>query len=567
MSGKVISSSNPFLSVPLLDVNEISPRASLKTILKEAEHAKELGDDDKWRAFMAFYYTRPRWQSFAAFCRDICGTNILYDPFHIPMLKNASGYGDAGAHLRHRMTLAFRGSLKSQIHSVNNPAWDIACDTINSRGDSTTSICLASENEQLAKMHIRGIQAMLKSERFAQFFGSGHGQSDNWTANSFTSGYRSSESAARQKNPTMFILSLAGDRTGFHCRKMIADDLQAFKSSSSVEMLEKSWELYGLLFSILDPDGDFVVTGTRWSYSDIYQRILDQTKKNEATPGAIQFSTLIQPIVDEEGHPTYPTRFSAEKVVELKSTSTPFKWSSQYLLNPITDEDRKFSLTDLRYVDGDDIQKIMHARPMFAVIGVDPNWISAENLRSGNAESKAYSVVVRMVVDASGSMYMTHLYRGRPSKLELCEQIWAQWSADDGHRTISVGVQNVDFKHLKELFDMHALRTGVYPVFEWVATEQSQRKTDRIEGALEGRVRANKLFIQRAEWLVSEFYQFPFSRTFDGLDAITTATKVAKVPLDVEHKVRRERDDETDRHIDRIEHGTGSRRRTFKTAY
>jgi hypothetical protein len=57
------------------------------------------------------------------------------------------------------------------------------------------------------------------------------------------------------------------------------------------------------------------------------------------------------------------------------------------------------------------------------------------------------------------------------------------------------------------------------------------------------------------------------SRTFDGLDAITTATKVAKVPLDVEHKVRRERDDETDRHIDRIEHGTGSRRRTFKTAY
>jgi len=553
------------LAPALIDVKDIKA-LKYSTLMKQARAAHESGNSELARGLAAYAYTRP--DGFGPFCKDICGTDILYDPFHEPMLQNATGFM-GNRHERHRMTLAFRGSLKSQVYSIDYIAWRIARDIIESRGDSTISIGLASERQGLAKKHLRAIKSIIISPRFSHYFGQHKptGYSKNWGGGEFTSGMRSSDATARNSNPTSFIISLGAEQTGYHCDLIVADDLQAYASSFSPEQLDKCWELYVLLHSILNPDGEMNVIGTRWSFSDIYQRIFDQTAKNADEEWAVRFNPLVLPIIDPEGNPMYPTRFSREKVEQIRSTSTSFTWASQYMLEPLSDESRKFNLTDLRYVDGDDIMRQLHGKAAYAVMGFDPNWVSEERIRAGEADSKAYTVIVRFVVDSSGSLYMTHCYRGRPNKTELCQELWKQWEALDGIQTISIGCQQVDYKYLKETLDNWSLDTGVYPNFEFTSSSQGQDKKNRIEGALEGRVRAHKLWIKRdLEWLEHEFYQFPYSKTFDGLDAISNAVKVARTPMEHQTDTAEIRKSETDRHIDEI-HSGSSRKKTWKAAY
>jgi len=556
------SSDEQTLPPALLTVNDI-PRGKYDFLMKQAREIAPR-DPEKARAIAAYAYTRP--DGFWHFCKDICGTDILDETFHKAMLPYITGYIDnSGICEPYRMVMAFRGSLKSTIASVGYIAWRFARDVIESGGASTLSVGLASERQQLAKLHIRAIKNILASPQFTHYFGTHRptGAAKNWGASEFTSALRPEGGGATYKNPSAFIISLGAEQTGYHCDLIVADDLQAYQSSFSPDQLEKCWELYVLLHAILNPGGEMLIVGTRWSFSDIYQRIMDRASKAQDKTG--HFRSIVLPIVDAENRPTFPSRFPEPIVKNLLAKSTTFSWASQYLLNPIADESRKFQLSDLRYVDGD-IDRYLRGRNSFAIMGFDPNWVSEERIRSGEADSKAYTVIVRFVVDPSGTIYMTHCYRGRPDKEEMCKELWNQWSSTIGGQTLSVGCQQVDYKYLKETFDSYALRTGTYPNFEWASSSQSEgKKQDRIEGALEGRVRSHKVYLLRGlEWLENEFYQFPYSKTFDGLDAISNAVKVQKVPLDLGRPT--DTRTETDRHIDEL-HARTPRRRSWKAAY
>lgn len=533
---------------------------------KECEARDELG---LMRAWLAYAYTRP--DGFYHFCVDIVGLNDLHEPFHSQVCNFASGYfpnDQSNLHL-YRLILAFRGSFKSSVTSVCLPAWKIAKEVIDSRGECNISIGVASERIALARKFVRQSRKVLESKAYRTLFGNHkpQGRATNWGTDEYESRFRNS---LVNKDPTVFTIALGVERTGFHANIIIADDLQAYSTAFSLEQIEKCYELYTLLHSILVDSptrgqrGEMVLSGTRWHHEDIYHRIKEAAKEEADT--AVRFRTLWLPIVDKDGTPTFPTVFNETKIANIQAKVTSYVWACQYLLDPTPSGAKKFNINDLQYRNPQIDNEVQQRARFYTYMGIDPNFISADRMRAGEAKANAWTVVVTGLIDEDFNIYILECWRARPTKLLLAEEVWRQAKL---HRPQLVGVQQFDYRVLKEEFDRMTHQTGWTPNFEWMHSAQGDaRKSDRIEGALEGLVKAKKLWIYRGlTWLEEEFDRFPYSKTFDGLDAITNMVKVARAPLkrDIipEANVRRT---EADRHIDRLMRGP-RRPRSWKSAY
>jgi hypothetical protein len=543
---------------PILDVkphNEITYNGCMK----KAVEALEAGADPRAvLGLQAWAYTRP--SGFYHFCKDVVGLSKLSPVFHDPILKHATGYLDDRFH-RRRLTLAFRGSYKSSICSIAYPAWKIAKDTIENAGVCNISIVIASERKALAKSFVKSVRGVLQKPRYQELFGT-HKPSDrgdSWSNLELTSRLKDAD---YKKDPTVFIMALGAEQTGYHADVAVADDLQAYASSYSPDQLENCWELYTLLLNaVLSPDGEMLVAGTHWSYMDIYSRIIEA---NKAAADSSKFAITKLPILLPNGMPAFPEEFPMATVLEKQSGSTSFVWATQFMLDPLPDEKRRFSLSDLRYRDPE-TDKSLERKKLFAVMGVDPAWVSSDRIRSGEANAEAYSVVVTLLIDSSYNLYLVECFRDRPNRHELSAEIWRQW---ERHHPTSIGMQQYDYKFMAEEFDRMSLLKGTMPRFDWLSSTGNERKQDRIEGALDGFVRAHKLYIYRnLTWLEDEFVSFPYSKTLDGLDAIVNAVKVAAVPVVKEDTSERPKKLDADRIIDAVESGRRRRGLTWKRAY
>lgn len=457
---------------------------------------------------------------FISFSRDIVGYADLDPGFHRKMATFVTGGGEYDHPMR--MLLAFRGSFKSSLTSMSYPAWRIAQSFMENGGTVPLRIGLASERMPLASAHCRGVRGILQSPRFIKRFLDHRptGKMD-WSSTSLTSAFQPDMGL---KDPTVFTIALGAERTGFHFNLIIPDDIQAYASAFSTEQLDKAWELYSLLHSLLDPNGEIVMAGTRWHYDDIYARIIETGKKR--TDNIKHFATLTLP-AEVDGEPVWPARFPREVLDEKRIHSGSFVYSCQYLLDPIPEGARRFSPKDMRYRTVE-ITEQLEKRNHWYVMGVDPAWVSEDRIRAGDASSKAHSVVCTMGMDAGWNWYLMDIFREQCGRRELIDEIFRQFKE---WKPMGIGVQLVDKKYLAEEFDRKSFETKLTLPWYWLShynEEGSVDKKKRIEGALEGLVRSHKLYLMRGlEWLESEFYQFPRSSTLDGLDAIVNAIKTA----------------------------------------
>lgn len=518
--------------------------------------AKRAGDTETALAWEAYAYTRR--DGFWAFCEDIAGATNLYEPFHRPIMDMATGK-DGG---NYRKIIAFRGSMKSTIISMIYPAWRIAKETIDRDGVCNLTIGIASERVKLARSFIRGAKKIVSCEAFIVRWGTHQPmmRKGSWSFSEMDSAFKESLVV---HSPTMFAIALGMEQTGYHADLVISDDLQAYASSYSPDQLDQCYELYSLTHAVLNkkPSSEMVLAGTRWDLYDIYARI-DEQEKSE--PEKL-FRAMTLPILDDLGNPTYPTVYDLEKISEIQRLVTPRVWACQYMLNPTPEESRSLSFKDIQYRTPQ-IDSELSKHKLFASMGVDPAWVSEEQMKRGEAKASAFSVVLTIAVDEKGRIFLLDCYRGRCSRHELTKEIWRQWRE---HRPIRCGIQQYDVRFLSEEFDRMSLETKIFPRFEPVHSESNQRKQDRIEGALDGYIRSQSLYLYRGlDWLEQEFQDFPYSKTFDGLDALVNAIKVVTIPLPASlspSQVDQTKRFESDRIIDDIL--SPSRKKTWRSAY
>lgn len=102
------------------------------------------------------------------------------------------------------------------------------------------------------------------------------------TAHEFTVPCRTSEIFAE---PTFAISTARSVKAGSHFDIIFIDDLVHEGNFRSVQLLEKCYEDYLMICPLLEPTGYIIMTGTRYSFGDTYERIQDAAREEEKLLG------------------------------------------------------------------------------------------------------------------------------------------------------------------------------------------------------------------------------------------------------------------------------------------
>lgn len=163
-----------------------------------------------------------------------------------------------------------RGCFKSSICSVSYPIWCLL-------RDPNERILIDSEVYENAKNFLREIKAHLESERVTSLFGPfkcpprPDKSMPPWNEGELTIRQRT----AIKKEASITASGIGAGKTGQHYDRIISDDLNSPKNSSTPEMREKVLDHYRYNQAILEPLGTMLIVGTRYAASDVPGFILE----------------------------------------------------------------------------------------------------------------------------------------------------------------------------------------------------------------------------------------------------------------------------------------------------
>jgi len=132
---------------------------------------------------------------------------------------------------------------------------------------------------------------------------------------------------------------------------IIEDDLVGKKAIESPSVMDATIDYHKLLlgaFEDEDPnhEGDELVVGNRWGFNDLNSHIREfEPWFRFTTHGAMGGCCPAHPA----GVPIFPEEFSYAKLMRIKARQGAYKFSCQYLNDPISPEDADFKIEWLRY--------------------------------------------------------------------------------------------------------------------------------------------------------------------------------------------------------------------------
>lgn len=143
---------------------------------------------------------------------------------------------------------------------------------------------------------------------------------------------------------TVEAMGVGGNLVSRHYDLIIGDDLVNNKNSRTPNLLEDTIEWFQNANSLQDPvTGEVVVVGTRWDYNDLYSHLIVEHNQSYA----LYFATAY----GKDGEVFFPKKFSREKIAELRRSHGPYKFSCQYLNQPVDKETQTFKASWLQFYE------------------------------------------------------------------------------------------------------------------------------------------------------------------------------------------------------------------------
>jgi len=455
----------------------------------------------------------------------------FHEPFHRPICALTTN-----PNFQYKMIQACRGSFKSSISTKGYATWLIARD-FTLTGSCNIRILIGSEVLALANSFVAAVKRILESNRkFHKLFGNHKTElrGGNW-GNTITSRFRSDDTI---HEPTVSAIALDAPKSGNHYDVIIADDLETERASATREQIEKCWDFYRLLHSLLEPGGEMILVSTRWHYDDIYSRIL---KASEDDLEHEKYQVLIMPaeidITEEnipppfdkmdipEGGLTFPQRFPKEHLEHLKRRHGSYLYSCQYLLTPVAKEDQIFRREWINYVEpGFELQR----RKFRIFVGCDFAYTEQVRVDSGQVRKADFTTVMTVAVDDAWNYYVIDQFRERCSKLAGIKEMFRQYYT---HHAIDIGLQKYDRAQIEDVIIQYGYELRKRPRCTWISYPGVKGKNERIKTALQPLFESGKFYILRGmDWLEEELMDFPLAAFDDGLDALCNIVKVSKPP-------------------------------------
>ncbi len=235
---------------------------------------------------------------------------------------------EAMAKQQHAMTLEPRGTFKTTQISQGLPIWIL-------EQDPNARILLDSSVLQNSIDNLRVIKAHYEAnQKLRYLFGNRVGH--YWVTEEITV---KSRTDLKLKEPSIRCSSVERTQGGPHYTHIICDDVVSDLNSRTIDGRRQVIEHFKLLFSLLDPGGVLIITGTRYHYEDLYGYILAEIPTfakrimNAETSGA-------------DGGLYFPQRLTVKFLTDTKLIQGRALYACQYLNDPSPeDADSTFQRT------------------------------------------------------------------------------------------------------------------------------------------------------------------------------------------------------------------------------
>lgn len=376
--------------------------------------------------------------------------------------KNPDGYLDLWARNHYKSTLiTFCGIIQEIIK------------------DPEVTICILSHTKPIAKAFLKQIQQELeRNEELKSLFpdclySNPEKDSPAWSLDAGIIVKRKSN----PKEPTVFASGLVdGQPTSKHFRILVYDDVVTPSSVSTPEQISKTTEAWELSDNLSMVGGRKWHIGTRYSYADTYQAMMDRKAILVRLYAATDDGAI-------DGTPVFLSQEDWDKKVRDQGEATI---SCQMLQNPLAGQQRMFNVEDLREYE-------IRPEVMNVYVMVDP----ARSKKKGSDKT----AVVVIGVDYAMNKYLIDGFNHRMDLRERwvrTAQMYHKWRRAPGVQGIQVGYEAFGAQADLDYFEEQMRKPdagGHFNIAELMWPRDSEgSKVDRVQ-RLGPDLRAHKIFL------------------------------------------------------------------------
>lgn len=292
-----------------------------------------------------------------------------------------------------RLDLWARGFCKTSIITHGMSIWDIM------RNPETT-IGIVSWSRRAAIDIVKAIKTELETNELLKelypdvLYDNPEVQSPRWSDERGLIVKRTSN----KREATIEGTGLDTQLTGRHFDILVYDDIVSVNNVTSNEVIQNTTNALLTSFNLVSRDGKKRFIGTRYHTVDTYDYLI----KNKIVKPRIYPATIDG---TPDGEPC--EIITKEQLEEKRHEMTPFIFSAQMLLNPVSDDERRFNPQLFQYYDKASLDKLTKN----VYITVD----AATSKKKGSD----YSALAVMAVDALDNVYLVDLVK---DKLNLDER-------------------------------------------------------------------------------------------------------------------------------------------------
>jgi phage terminase large subunit-like protein len=290
-----------------------------------------------------------------------------------------------------------------------------------------------------------------------------------------------------------------GQPAGKHFTIRVYDDVVTRESVTTSEQLRKTVEAYEISQSLGTDQGQKRVTGTHYSFADLYA----QLRKRDS------YKVRIHPATHDGTSTGEPVFLSPERLAELKREQSSYVFACQQLLNPVADEERRFKEEWIKH----------YGEPPLGCnryLICDP----------ANAKKKDsdFTVMATIAIDHDGNRFLLDMLR---DKLNLTERWKALRDMYQKWRPLRIGYEQYgmqsDVQHFEERMRLEKVYFSITPLGGQVSKED--RILRLVPSFEQGKFWLPEKLMYKGRDLIKEFIAeellfFPFSSHDDMLDCL-----------------------------------------------
>ena len=416
--------------------------------------------------------------SFFQFAREVCGYDKITELEHRDVCdwidsatKDWAAKRKSGIRLQARRKMEMpRGSLKTTLAR----AWVL---WVWAEIDANLRINLDSAIRSLSKVSLAAIKWHLSAnpifiQRYGEWKPPSKSDTHAWTKTEIDHLLRSDW---RRVGPSLSTSGTDQIQTGHHYDAIILDDIHDKKNVRTMESLEKCWEHYRALLSLLEPDGLLWLLGTPWADGDVLERVdkIYTAQRQEQIKGVtvdVTWGTYRKPAIDENGKLGFPGLLPASFLADVKRDQGPRFYNLQYMLRRIASGDKPFDTSKIVRYDHADLPK---PGSLNVYITIDP--------ASSEQKGADWTAVIGTGWASDGAAWWLDgwidrcpLAIGVTRALDMADQLHAEW----GLREVAVETVGFQSSWKYELERQMKERRSYYVLRE--LKPDNERKGDRI---------------------------------------------------------------------------------------